>query len=71
MKDSRKEIGIWPARVLFVLYLLFFATYTIFMRTVGPRRWNLMPFWELRYSLAGGLATFQFLIINILLCIPM
>ena len=71
MKDSRKEIGKWTARVLFVLYLLFFATYTIFMRTVGPRRWNFMPFWELRYSLAGGLATFQFLIINILLCIPM
>lgn len=71
MIDSRKGMGKWQALILFILYLRFFAVYTIGTRAVGPRRWNLVPFWEIRFALAGGINTFHYLIINILLCIPM
>lgn len=71
MIDSRKDMGKRQARVLLVAYMLFFAFYTVFTRSSGPRRWNLIPFWEIRYALSGGMNTFHYIIINILLCIPM
>ena len=71
MIDSRKDMGKHKALTLFIAYLLFFSVYTLLIRTPGPRRWNLIPFWEIRYALSGGTDTFHYLVINILLCIPM